>query len=105
MQQAKIPLEYIIKIGNILIEFAGANSRILKEHSDFISYLIEDNRFGHEYRFMGSLGSGGKFHTSWNKWSISCYRENETPERLKVIELVNSKLQDLYSEYKKTFEK
>ncbi len=101
----KIPLEYTIKIGKILIEFAGANSRILKEHSDFISYLTEDNRFGHEYRFIGSLGSGGKLYTSNRAWRISCYREDETSERLKVIGLVNSKLQDLYSEYKKTFEK
>lgn len=97
----KIPLEYTIKIGKILIEFAGANSRILKEHSDFISYLTEDNRFGHEYRFMGSLGSGGKLYTNNRVWRISCYREDETSERLKVIELVNSKLQDLYSDFKK----
>jgi len=95
----KISLEYVLKIGNILIEFARANSRILKEHSDFISYLTEDSRFGYEYRFMGNLGSGGKLYISNRAWRISCYREDETIERLKIIDKTNLELKKLYDQY------
>lgn len=90
----KIPLEYTIKIGKILIEFAGANSRILKEHSDFISYLTEDNRFGHEYRFMGSLGSGGKLCSLLNGGGLLIY-----PHR-KFVNLNSPKMKKMKSVWK-----
>ena len=96
-----IPLEYAIKIGKILIEIGGANPKILQSDYDaFLSYLTDDkSRWDIEYRFMGHLGYGGKFRTTYNSWKVDCYSESETPERLKLISRINKELQKLYSEF------
>jgi hypothetical protein len=96
----KIPLEYILKIGRILVSIGGASPRILETHSDFIAYLSkEESLFGHEYRFMGKLGSGGKFYNTYSGWRVSCYHEDNTPIRKELIERINEKLSILYSEF------
>ena len=50
-----------------------------------------------EYRFCGALGFGGKFRYDPfdNRWYVDCYREDETPERLAMIEQANRRLADL----------
>jgi hypothetical protein len=48
-----------------------------------------------EYRFMGALGFGGKLHLQGQRLYVSCYRENETPERLAMIERANQRLAEL----------
>ncbi len=40
-----------------------------------------------EYRFQGDLGFGGKIYM--DPFRVSCYREDETPERLKMIKDTN----------------
>jgi hypothetical protein len=51
-----------------------------------------------EWRFEGKLGFGGKFWNEWSyieekfKWRVSCYSEDETPEREKLINETNQKL-------------
>ncbi len=97
-----ITLDYALKIGKILVNIGGANSRILEKNSDFILYLTENSRFGHEYRFMGHLGSGGKFYSSRREWRVNCYQESETVMklRLKIIDQINGELKNLYKEYK-----
>lgn len=47
-----------------------------------------------EFRFVGSLGFGGKvWSTSRDRPAyVNCYSEDETPERLKVIEQANARL-------------
>jgi hypothetical protein len=45
-----------------------------------------------EYRFQGSLGFGGKLYNNHGKLHVSCYREDETPERLAAIDRANNKL-------------
>lgn len=95
-----IPLEYALKIGKILIEIGGANPKIILPDSDFLLYLSDDkSRWDIEYRFMGHLGYGGKFRTTYNSWKVDCYSESENPERLKLIDRINKKLQKLYSKY------
>lgn len=52
-----------------------------------------------EYRFMGDLGFGGKFRNNGNRDNtpyVDCYPENETPERLKMIEAANKRLAELF---------
>lgn len=54
----------------------------------------------HEYRFMGALGFGGKFRNNGNNYNtphVDCYAENETPERLAMIERANKRLADLFN--------
>lgn len=95
-----IPLEYATKIAKILINIGGANARVASSTSDFIFYLTDEkSRWDIEYRFMGHLGYGGKFRTTYNSWKVDCYSESENPERLKLIDRINKKLQKLYSKY------
>lgn len=41
---------------------------------------------------MGVLGFGGKFWKGRDLWYVNCYREDETPERLAIIERTNEHL-------------
>jgi hypothetical protein len=53
----------------------------------------------HEYRFMGALGFGGKFRNNGNQNNtphVDCYQEDETPERLKMIDAANVRLAELF---------
>ena len=96
-----IPLEYVKKIGTILVDIGGANPKILKKDSDFLMYLT-DNRsksFNIEYRFMGHLGYGGKFRTSHNSWTVDCYSESSTKDRKALIRQINQELKVLYDQY------
>lgn len=43
-----------------------------------------------EFRFCGLLGHGGKYRAPRNK--VDCYQEDETPERLEIIERTNKAL-------------
>lgn len=52
-----------------------------------------------EYRFMGALGFGGKFRNNGNHDNtphVDCYREDETPERLAMVERANKRLAELF---------
>lgn len=75
-------------IYDILVAEAGASERG-REH--FIRSFMDDAP--REYRFQGALGFGGKF---WRQpFRISCYAEDETPERIAMIDRVNGMLKDL----------
>jgi hypothetical protein len=53
-----------------------------------------------EYRFMGALGFGGKLHAQADRLSVSCYQEDETPERCAMIQAANARLADLVVTYR-----
>ena len=63
-------------------------------------YFMESE--GKEFRFQGRLGFGGKFRKDggWNGnvWHVTCYSEDETPERRRIIEQTNEALADLRSD-------
>ena len=42
-----------------------------------------------EYRFMGSLGFGGKLYAERGGFRVGCYPEDETPQRLAAMERAN----------------
>jgi hypothetical protein len=48
-----------------------------------------------EYRFIGALGFGGKLWMQGEHLYVSCYQEDETPERLTMIERANKRLAEL----------
>lgn len=48
-----------------------------------------------EFRFMGSLGFGGKVHWTGGRLYVSCYSEDRTPERAAIVERANTKLSAL----------
>jgi hypothetical protein len=70
------------EIYNILVEFGGAPE---SERDPFVySYMMGDLD---EWRFCGKLGFGGKY---WNKRNaVSCYPEDETPQRIELINKIN----------------
>lgn len=70
---------------------------------DVDSFVLEftkrDDPYGptQEWRFQGALGFGGKFR--YPRCTVDCYRENETPATLAMIESANQKLAELKARY------
>ena len=50
-----------------------------------------------EWRFCGALGFGGKFR--FPRMSVDCYKEDETPETLRMIQLTNACLARLKEQW------
>ena len=73
------------KVYDILVNLGGADENM---RGSFIQYHTEGH--DHEWRFSGHLGFGGKYRLERNK--VDCYREDETQERLTLIEEINEKL-------------
>lgn len=71
-------------IFTILVEIGGANESM---RSSFIHNHIDGCK---EWRFMGYLGYGGKYRSKSN--TVDCYLEDETPNRLEIIEKLNRRL-------------
>ena len=72
-----------ILIYNVLIALTGAP---VADKENFIYHHIRPNG-PNEWRFCGSLGFGGKYWSEDNR--VSCYSEDETPEREEIIKLTN----------------
>jgi hypothetical protein len=96
MRHSGIVLAYIY---DVLVKEAGA----LDEESDkntFVQAAIDwDYKYSFEYRFMGSLGFGGKIRLPLHRYPhVTCYPEDETPERKSAMEKTNSELKRLIDE-------
>ena len=52
-----------------------------------------------EWRFMGSLGMGGKFWVSLENFNVSCYSEDETPARKQTRLDAKVALRPLFEEW------
>ncbi len=95
-------------IWHVLVEECGARRGDVHAHRhdwteeySFINYLEGDGGgFGHEFRFMGALGFGGKFYNDGTRWRVGCYREDETPVRAEMIRRANERLAILKQLYK-----
>jgi len=80
-------------IYDILVAQAGAADDEGDRYQFEQSYLDRESGFGLEFRFQGSLGFGGKIrYTPSTGWYIDCYREDESPQRNRVIASVNAAL-------------
>lgn len=65
----------------------------------FKSYLYDSTiPFPKEYRFIGNLGVGGKFHqpAAFRTPYVSCYNEHLTPQRAICIKIANRVLKGLF---------
>lgn len=58
-----------------------------------------------EWRFQGIFGFGGKFWLDWDGWRVSCYSEDENPERLNRLQTCTELLMLLYAKFSKRSEK
>lgn len=53
---------------------------------------------GLEYRFSGALGFGGKIYIEYHRAPrVGCYKEDDTPKRLKMIDKANAELEKLWT--------
>ena len=76
-----------------LVKFCGASDRAYdREHFVAVQCAEEPPT---EWRFQGSLGFGGKFWRDNGRFRVSCYPEDETPERLKALSETNMVLSRL----------
>lgn len=88
--------EILGKMYDILVQHAGARQDAYDRKSFVQCATNWDYRFGFEYRFMGSLGGGGKIWLPLHRDPyVSCYKENETPDRVEAIEKANAELSKL----------
>lgn len=83
------------QVYDLLILFGGAPNT--PDHKQaFIYEFMYDKHSAGEWRFQGKLGFGGKYWSEINE--VSCYSEDETPERLALIKLINKELKKLQNE-------
>ncbi len=75
------------RVYDILVEHAGAPEC---DRERFIAAHVDARDAIREWRFCGSLGFGGKYRVQHN--IVTCYSEDETPERLAAIERTNTAL-------------
>lgn len=75
------------RIYDLLVSIGGASE---SERFDFIYHHTESEYGCSEWRFCGHLGFGGKYWCKYN--SVSCYREDETSERTKIMNFLNEEL-------------
>lgn len=79
------------QVWDILVEACGAYPEM---PGDFIYWWEKDDPISDtEYRFQGRLGFGGKFWRYRGRHFVTCYTEDETEERLAMIESADAKLE------------
>lgn len=88
------PKDIFSRAWGILVEHAGARNTDFNRER-FIEAFLSPKHQVVEYRFQGHLGFGGKFWRNDRHFYVSCYREEETPTRLAIIEHVNTLLSEL----------
>jgi hypothetical protein len=79
-----------VAIWDVLVAECG-NRNDEPERGMFLRYITEETE-PLEWRFMGSLGFGGKFYVNGNGWYVGCYREDRTTEGEEAIRLANEKI-------------
>jgi hypothetical protein len=85
-------------IWHVLVTEGGARDG-RDDHYAFVAYLEKPLSFGHEWRFQGALGFGGKFYNDGFQWRVGCYREDDTQPRLGMIQRTNERLAALREVY------
>lgn len=91
----KLSDEMANKVWDVLVEMGGAEEA---KRFGFISYVTVE-REHHEYRFMGKLGGGGKFHTDDYRDHpiyVTYYPEQQDDERDEIEQKLNAKLSELW---------
>jgi len=82
----------INRIYDVLVEFCEA-SEDARERRLFVENQLKPKPPS-EWRFIGALGFGGKFWRN-NGVYVTCYKEDETPQRLKAIKKTNELLAEI----------
>jgi hypothetical protein len=76
-----------------LLVSTGNATADLWDKQAFISYFVDGTDTStKEWRFSGHLGFGGKFWRNGTDHYVSCYPEDETPERRAMIDDLNRQI-------------
>lgn len=89
-EKANKVYDLFVSIGGhqyLLVSIGGAYE---PDRYSFIYHHTKDKDGCSEWRFSGKLGFGGKYISGRNR--VDCYREDETPERIKLMDELNSAL-------------
>lgn len=84
--------EFYKDVYDILVELGGAADGHYRDAFMF-NFSKEEKFATEEWRFQGKLGFGGKYWREQN--IINCYSEDETPEVLELITIMNTALKTL----------
>jgi hypothetical protein len=87
------------EVWDLLVREAGASKRE-QDRQNFVYDYCQVEYPVTEYRFMGKIGFGGKFWRNAGEFYISCYREEETPEKTALIRKVNEGIKELVKKHK-----
>ena len=100
MPDRALPAAWARRIWQILVEECGApkGKNVWGDEESFVRYLSREVWGGHEYRFMGALGFGGKFYNDGWVWRVGCYGGDRTPKRDAMIAAANARLAALREE-------
>lgn len=84
-------------IFDVLVREAGASESMREEYvSAGVRRWEQGLAPSMEWRFQGALGHGGKIRWRYPlRFTVDCYSEDETPERLAMIERANAALAEL----------
>lgn len=83
------------QVWDILVDVCGAENDDQSGQS-FVHHAIMNNRL--EFRFQGKLGFGGKIYVE-EPPRVSCYQEDNTPERADMIANANEQLCLLWGDW------
>lgn len=72
------------KVYDLLVSIGGAYE---PDRDNFIYHHAKRKGGCSEWRFSGNLGFGGKYRSEYNQ--VDCYKEDETPERIKIMNELN----------------
>jgi hypothetical protein len=86
-------------VWSVLVTEAGASSDA-DDRREFVYH--QTTEFVSEFRFMGSLGFGGKFWRGRRdeRWYVTCYPEHMTPDRRQIVADTNAALAELHASLK-----
>lgn len=88
-----LPADVANAIFDILVERAGASESMRDE------FVYQQMGGCREFRFQGSLGSGGKLYVEPNRWRVAAYPEDRTPQRDATIGETNAALAGLHASH------
>jgi len=95
---AHLTNEQATKVFGLLVRDYGASR---DQWYGFRDYFTQTCFHGHEYRFMGIFGIGGKLRLdTYSGLRADYYRESETPELNQKMETLNLELKKMWADFK-----
>lgn len=76
---------------DVIVEYCGAKE---DDRDVMVAYFTQPVD-GHEYRFMGNLGWGGKLYYNCGRLYVGCYGEHSNGARVAAMAVANHHLREI----------